>query len=327
MNLTEKETIRNVLNGVSSRENAKRVVNWFSSSVEGLQCLSELIDRDAYLLETASVSEITPTKSAALFAKINRNIHEKRQKTTILRVAAVLVPFVILLGLGAYLGARADLFGTAAYAEVHIPKGEKGRLFFQDGTEVFLNSDTKIRYPKKFGLRKRDVYLQGEAYFNVAGNKHCPFIVHTSEDTNVKVTGTSFNVNAYDSNPNVRVTLDEGKIAFNTPKNSYNIRPGQEFMYNKNTGETRILALSRPSSRSLWKNDIIYLHDTPLADVIKILERRYDVVFDVKNPQAMNYSFTLITKQSSVDSVLLELRKIAPLKFRKHGNVIEVSHL
>jgi ferric-dicitrate binding protein FerR (iron transport regulator) len=239
-------------------------------------------------------------------------------------VVAVLLPILLLSGLGFYLNRQTDLFSGTTYSEVYVPKGEDARIFFQDGTEVFLNADTKIRYPNRFGLRKREIYLEGEAYFNVASNRSRPFVVH-AQHTETEVVGTSFNVRAYGNSNTIEVVLDEGRTAFHVHQNSYPMLPGQKIEYDKSTGRITLRNLINPSNASLWKKNVLHFYDTPLAEVIKELERRFDVQFHVQDAAALNYSYTLTTKQPGIENVLKELQKISPVKFVVEGDTVTVS--
>ena len=323
---TDTNKINRVINETSTKVDAVEVINWFSSSIEGQQHLSDMLDRDAYLMEGDDTigNSLTPLRSDKLFRKIDRDIRVKKIRKVSLRVAAVVLPIIVFIGIAFYFNTRLALFEKTTYTDLYIPKGEIGRLFFQDGTEVHLNSDTRIRYPQRFALRKRDIYLDGEAYFNVASNKKRPFIVH-SQNTSVEVLGTSFNIDAHSGNEIIRIVLDEGRTSFNVSQNSYMMSPGQKIEYNKNTGQTTLYNLSKPSNASLWKDNIIYFYDTPLEEVINTLERKYNVEFLVQSPEALNYTYTITTKQFYIDDLLDELQKIAPVKFNLQKNKIFVS--
>ncbi len=325
MTQSDKKIVQKVIDGTSSKENAQYVAHWFSSSIEGQQTLSDMMDRDAYMMEEELLEEnqITPIQSDFIFSRIQNKIRIQQIKHTSWLAAAVLLPFIFLIGLGTYVNMHTNIFSKTTYTEVHIPKGEKARILFQDGTEVFLNSESTIRYPNKFGFSKRTVSLQGEAYFNVAHNRYRPFIVETG-DTKVKVLGTSFNVNAYDNNDKMSVTLDEGKVIFNSPQIQYQLSPGQHVVYDKRNGNYTVEKLSQSENNSLWMSNILYLHDTPLDEVLKILERRFDITFSIKNNLSLDYSYTITTEESDLDTILLELERIAPVKFDVKNGVCEV---
>lgn len=326
MQSSDKNIINRVIAESASKEEAVEVVDWFSSTVEGQQCLSDMLDRDAYLMENEPDlgKSFTPLQSDLLYKRIDRNIYQNRFRKNLLKVVAVLLPILLLSGLGFYLNRQTDLFSGTTYSEVYVPKGEDARIFFQDGTEVFLNADTKIRYPNRFGLRKREIYLEGEAYFNVASNRSRPFVVH-AQHTETEVVGTSFNVRAYGNSNTIEVVLDEGRTAFHVHQNSYPMLPGQKIEYDKSTGRITLRNLINPSNASLWKKNVLHFYDTPLAEVIKELERRFDVQFHVQDAAALNYSYTLTTKQPGIENVLKELQKISPVKFMIKGDIITVS--
>lgn len=310
----------------ASKREAREVVEWFSDSIEGQQYLSDMIDRDAYLMEgdPNTGQSFTPLQSDLLFTRIERKIRFSHIRKLSLRIAAVLLPFILIVGIGWYVNSRTSLFEGTTYTELYVPKGEDARIFFQDGTEAFLNGDTRIRYPERFGLLRREVWLEGEAYFNVKENKRRPFEVH-SQNTTVEVLGTSFNVNSYRESDKIRVTLDEGSIAFHTQHNGYTLSPGQQAEYDKITGRLVVTNLMHPSNVSLWKDNVLYFYDSPLAEVISVLERRYNVEFNLLNDEALTYSYTLTTKQTTIDEILVELQKIAPVKFNHQGDKVYVS--
>lgn len=323
MTLSDKKILNKVINGNSSKENAQCVADWFSSTIEGQQTLSDMIDQDAYLMEENLLKEnhINPIQSKLLFKKIEKEIRIKKTKRRWLQSAAIAIPFVIILGLGIYANKHWGLLSQPTYAEIYIPKGEKARILFQDGSEAFLNADTRIRYPKKFGLRKRTVQLQGEAYFNVAHNKYRPFIVETT-NSSVEVLGTSFNVKAYHEDETTDVTLDEGSIVFHSSHNKYQLKPGQQIAYDKESGALTVRNLRNSAYNSLWISNVFYFNDTPLKQIIQILERNFNVEFTVKDIHALDYSYTIITEMKNIEDILLELEKIAPVKFNLQKNGI-----
>jgi ferric-dicitrate binding protein FerR (iron transport regulator) len=320
------DIVNRVIAESATKREAVEVVDWFSDSIEGQQFLSDMIDRDAYLMESDPHTGVSfnPMQSDLLYARVEKKISNNRFRRISLRVAAVILPLIFMIGFGWYLNARTSLFEEPAYTELYIPKGETARIFFQDGTEVFINADTRIRYPERFGLRKRDVWLDGEAYFNVASAKKRPFIVHT-QNTEVNVLGTSFNVNSYRENDKIRVVLDDGKVAFRTQQHSYAMLPGQQLVYDKVTGAITLQNLMHPSNLSLWKNRVIYFYDTPLAEVMSVLERQFNVTFNLQSADALKYSYTLTTKHATLERVLNELQKIAPVKFSVMEDQIQVS--
>jgi ferric-dicitrate binding protein FerR (iron transport regulator) len=202
------------------------------------------------------------------------------------RVAAVLLIPLIGLGILYWVSYSSQL--TSQYTETIAPRGQKSQIVLVDGTKVWLNSDTKIRYKGNFNNDQRDVYLDGEAFFEVTKNAHRPFIVHTT-GISIKVLGTKFNVKAYSDEDLVETSLFEGNISLlMTNPNSKavavkEVKPGQSFLYSKTNRELESNRFSQEEICGWKKNQLIFKDDT-FSNLVKKVERWYDVqvVYDEK---------------------------------------------
>jgi ferric-dicitrate binding protein FerR (iron transport regulator) len=135
----------------------------------------------------------------------------KRFAVTSLKYAAiVLVTFFI----GNYVHSFWQQDNKIQYAEIEVLNGQMGHLFLFDGTEVWLNSGSRFKYPNQFNRDERNVFLDGEAFFNVTPDKHLPFIVKTNK-MEIEVLGTSFSVSSYHDEERQSVVLEEGKVRIN----------------------------------------------------------------------------------------------------------------
>ncbi len=174
------------------------------------------------------------------------------------------------------------------YTETIAPRGQKSQIVLADGTKVWLNSDTKIKYPGNFDKNQRDVYLEGEAFFEVTKNAHQPFVVHTSL-VDVKVLGTKFNVKAYTDESEIETSLFEGKINLVMSSSSNEnpvekeVEPGQSFVYSKTDHRLAANKFAQDEINGWKKNQLIFKDDT-FSNLIKKVERWYDVkvVYDEK---------------------------------------------
>ena len=317
MNTPTEKQIQEVLAGTSTPEVARIVAAWFATD-EGAAYLAKSMDRDAVQIkqgfEELYVNHEIPSEE--MFARICRNIRQKRIRRITFRVAAVLIPFVLLIGLFVQVNTRVDLLGDSGYEEIYVPKGERLQMMFQDGTRVYINSDSRLKYPRKFALSSREVYLEGEAYFVVSKNPDRPFIVNLNGPA-IHVLGTSFDVNAYPDNKDITVCLDEGRIDLTLPSDKkYPVQPGERLVYNREDDRCTISRNSDTRFSSLWKTNVIAFRDAPLAEVIKVLHRWYNVDFKVENQDAWNVYFTLTSENTLLEKVLRDLEKIAPLYFR-----------
>ena len=325
MNRPTDKQIEEVLAGIASPEDAKYVAEWFATE-EGSDYLEAAMTRDSELIKNEFVdlyvNHDIPSKK--IQEQIRKNIRMKKLKRICFRVAAVLIPVVLIVGLYIQLNSKVDLFGTSEYEEVVVDKGERIQIMFQDGTKVYINSDSKLRYPKKFALNTREVFLEGEAYFVVAKNKNRPFIVNLNGPA-IHVLGTSFNVQDYPENKDIVVCLDEGNINLTLPtEKKYPVQPGERLVYDKENKQCIISKMNDMQRLSMWKQNVIVFKDTPLPEVIKVLNRWYDVDFKVEDEQALKYVYTLTSDNTLLEKVLMDLEKIAPVKFEYNEDKKEV---
>ena len=238
--------------------------------------------------------------------------------------AAVFIPIALIIGLFIRINSQVDLLADGGYDEVYVPNGERMQLLFQDGSKVHLNSGSRIRYPKKFGLSERKVYLEGEAWFEVAKNKNRPFIVDLSY-MDIKVLGTTFDVKAYPEEEAIFVALETGSIELKSRSfKSYQLRPGEKAVYNKASGRCEVLRSHDVKMYSAWRRNVLVFKSAPLSDVMKTLARTYDISFDVKDSAALRYTYTITTDSVNLTTVLKELEKITPVLFEEKGGKIEV---
>lgn len=316
MNRPTDEQIANVLAGLASPDEARQVARWFATD-EGSAYLSAAFERDALAIREGDEELYVPRPipSEEMWISIRKQIRRYRVRQWIFRAAAVLVPFLLLAGLYYQLDTRVDLFGTAGYEEVYVPKGERLQMMFQDGTVVYVNSDTRLRYPKQFGLDVREVELSGEAYFKVAKNEKRPFVVHL-DGPSIQVTGTAFDVQNYPDCNEITVCLDEGKINMRlVSAREVPVLPGQQVVYDKVSDECRVFTDKDIRYESMWKQNVIAFKDAPLSEVLTKLHRWYNVAFEVEGQVPEDLLITLTSDQTILENVLRDLQKITPLTF------------
>lgn len=166
-----------------------------------------------------------------------------------------------------------------------------------DSTLVCLNSESTLRYPTKFTGAARKVELIGEAFFKVAKNKDKQFIISTPNRSQIKVYGTSFNVEAYEKDHYITTTLVEGSLGFiyhdksNIPK-QIKIRPKQKLILNTEKAELKLYS-TNCITETAWKDGMLIFHNTPILEAFYLISKRFNVEFVFKNEKHFqNYSFT-----------------------------------
>lgn len=312
--------IDKVLNNKASAEDARQVSEWFATE-EGHDYLSKRMDGEMLSLTEGEVENWVPhaIPEEKMKQRFLQQIKPRRRVNSYRRwwAAAVLIPFIFLCGSVWFLADKVGLFSETEYAELVVPCGEQMRVVLQDGTIVQLNSDTRLKYPQKFGIFTRTVELWGEGYFEVAKEKDRPFVVDLG-DINVKVTGTKFNVKAYTAESNLWVTLDEGGVLLKDTKGKeYPLHPGESAEYNRRSG---VCQISRPENMeqiTSWRSKGLNFYLTPLKEIVKVLERQYDVHFIVPDSSLLDHRFTLSTNKVNVVDVLNDLEAVSHISFNE----------
>lgn len=177
--------------------------------------------------------------------------------------------------------------GTPQINQLVIPYGKTSEIILSDGTHVFLNAGSRLIYPDFFADKNREVFLVGEAYFDVKHNEKQPFVVQTT-DIRVRVLGTQFNVSAYPSDNIIETVLTSGKVRLeqnNTGifSETTDLSPGQLAAFNKTERITQLKNVEI-ENYTLWKENLLKFESTDLSRVVKRLERYYNVRFRYADP-------------------------------------------
>jgi len=237
------------------------------------------------------------------------------------KIAAILfLPLLIISAV--YFSRDESIFPRESlYSRVHVPMGSKLKTELPDGTTVWLNSGSTLRYPQKFSRKDREVYLSGEAFFDVVSDRLHPLLVRTGE-LDIKVYGTRFNVMAYPNEEYIATTLETGKVSIEKPDQENKImrycflQTGERAVYHKKE-KTVNKYKTDPYKYSSWKDDKLIFRNDPLEVVIKRLRRLYnaDIEFAGTSPELGKHPFTLIVEEETLLQVLEYLTVAAPIEF------------
>lgn len=309
--------LQKYLEGNANEQETRQVRAWFATS-EGQEHLADFLENDFESLCQQDVyrwvNHSIPTERmrSRLLAEMKR----PKKRYRVWWAAAVIVPLIFLLGLTWLLSVRVGLLEDEQYAEFVVPPGEQMRVVLQDGSVVHLNSGSRLSYPKRFGFFERKVSLQGEAYFDVESRISHPFVVQL-DGMEVRVKGTSFNVKAYPSEDIVQVMLSNGCVELkDKQKRIYRLLPGDYAEYNRRSGICSIEKTMFEESVTGWRTHCLNFHLTPLKDILKTLERQYDVAFEVEDSVLLATQFTLSTSKVQVTDILEELEQVSRIEFR-----------
>jgi len=233
------------------------------------------------------------------------------------QVAAILL--LPLLILSAYLYFKPASQIAETYQELFTPYGTWSVVNLPDGSKVWLNAGSSLKYPTQFNDKQRVVSMQGEAYFEVESDKEHPFIVKTKQLT-VEATGTAFNVNAYTPDHVTAVTLVKGKVAVTLDqKKTISLSPGEKIDYNLATSLYNVNKTNTYKWCS-WKDGILIFRDDPLEYVFKRLGQTYNVEFILKDAELGKYSYKATFEGESLNEILRLLEMSAPIRCKEVSN-------
>ncbi|MDR2414493.1 MAG: FecR domain-containing protein [Odoribacteraceae bacterium] len=213
---------------------------------------------------------------------------------------------------------------AGGYNVLIVPVSGIFSVILQDGTRVFLNSASRLEYPVMFGASSREVFLEGEAFFDVASDPGRPFVVRTG-NAEARVLGTSFNLLAYADEPVHELTLLSGGVEIASGGAVTRLRPGTRASWEAPSLQVNVKEID-PATCSLWKENIIMLDERPLKVVARMLERWYDVniLFD-EGVEADRHTFTgKIDMNLDLGSVLQTLTLLGGPRFEMEGRSVHV---
>ncbi|MHB1178962.1 MAG: FecR family protein [Daejeonella sp.] len=211
------------------------------------------------------------------------------------------------------------------YNTIETPRGGQYQVILPDGTKVWLNAASSLKYPASFAsLKERKVELNGEAYFEVAKDKRHPFVVNTDKQV-VEVLGTHFNINTYADEPAVKTTLLEGsvKVSQLTAHNSQLLNPGQQSVLTANG-----ISVSEANTEEAmaWKNGYFRFDDEKLESIMRKIARWYDVDVSYQDDALKNELFAAITTRfANVSGLLKMMEQTGDVKFNIEEKKIIIS--
>jgi transmembrane sensor len=204
------------------------------------------------------------------------------------------------------------------YNELYAAFGTRSAIKLPDGSAVWLNSGSSLRYPDRFTGSIRTVFLKGEAYFEVESDLNKPFIVGT-QSLQVKATGTKFNVSGYVSDEEEKVALLSGKVEviLTDPKNktkSSILDKNQQFSFNKVNGTTTVTNEDTYKYTS-WKDGKLIFRNDPLSKVVKKIGQVFNIDIEIKGKEIENYSYRATFQDESLTEILKLLKLSSPIDY------------
>lgn len=304
--------------GKASGEELRILEQWLGSHPEEEKALfygKDIIDTYAFVSDSKNYS---PGQE---LARLNSRLKNPRQKSfrinPFMRIAAAVVLAFLLGGVVHFLFSRAPFERQHEQAEdrvISVPNGQLSQLFLADGTRIWINSGSTLWAPPVFNGEFRTVKLSGEAFFEVAKDATHPFRVEVEGQT-IEVLGTSFNVRAYPDGHEVQTTLKQGSVKLHTPKGFMTLQPGQQAELDCVTGDIKLVQVN-PSNYDAWKEGRYEFRNENLVEVLKMVERWYDVELVYHEDEFKSMKFSgVIRRNKPVDHFLTMLGLSIPIRY------------
>lgn len=251
------------------------------------------------------------------FRIFTRRLQAKQRRLFLIKIgkiAAVALALIVSTVFATLYFAENSTRNTA-FNTLYVPAGQRAQITLQDGTTVWLNAKSTLRYPSRFAGRERQVTLTGEAYFDVAKNPRKPFLVST-QNIRLKVLGTQFNVRDYPNVDRSKISLLEGSVEIDRGnKETLVLRPGNEATIEG--GNISVSEIVNPNY-FLWKDGIYSFDNESLLEILQKLQLYYDVTIKVEDPEIFNVRYTGKFRQSDgIDEILHIIRKIHHFDIKK----------
>lgn len=295
-------SFRNEDNNDEFRKNLEEEWEKTDMSANSKKNLDSVLDRLHHNINLREINEVTQLQRLiGLFARV---------------AAVLLIPALVTILLLSYKLTKEGV-NKESWAEIHSPVGSTMKFLLSDGTLVWLNSGSTLKYSSNFSSH-RTVEATGELWFDVAKIKNSDFRVVTPY-IDVKVTGTRFNIIAYEKEPSAEVILEEGKVVVVGKDNNFKkeLQPNQQLTFDKETKEIQLSDIDSKLYTS-WKDGYMVFKNEPMWLIAKRLERKYNTEIILHGDSLKNSVFRATFHDESLEEICRMLASVGPVKFRIH---------
>ena len=246
----------------------------------------------------------------------------RQKKKRILQWAAMLI-LPIITALSVYYFTQ-NIRSNFHPVTITAQKGEKAEAVLPDGTKVWINSESSIRYDNSFNQKKRVVYLEGEAYFEVATNKKSPFVVQT-QSIAVQAIGTSFNIRSYDEDSFIYAVLLEGQVKVTTEEQKQILNVNQRAIFDKSTKKLTVDYVEAANYVE-WKKGNIHFNNQTFSQIAQTLSRIYNVEIEFASEELSLIRFSGTLGSSGIKNALDILSLTSPMYYDVKDTTVILYH-
>lgn len=335
-------------------ENNKEIKNEFEKAVSLYQILTSH-------KKVKSPDEVKQKSAKSLINIITadeKDSYNKKRKDYMITVLMLVASVVILLGLYVVLSNILNFtpgHGKDVYHEIIVPSGEKSQIILSDGTKIWLNSESKLRYRARHKKTERIVFLEGEGYFDVKKQKGSPFIVYT-QNIKVEALGTIFNIKSYPDDPTIETTLVEGiiKVEHSGKKDKFSqviLKPNERYVYSKAAKadvlqpaeikeekevKSRIqpikplqqITVNKVNTENItcWKDYLLVFDNETLEEMAVKMSRWYKIKVNILDPELKKHRYTgKFVNNETIYQVLEAINLTTPIEYSLKDNQINIT--
>jgi len=231
------------------------------------------------------------------------------------KAAAILLLPLLILTAYVYFNSSSDLMASkeVSMCEIHTKPGTRTKIELPDGTMVWLNDKTTIKYPEYFKGNDRQVFVDGEAYFEVVSNSQKPFVVDNPIMKTI-VSGTHFNIYAYSEDHFFEATLLEGKVHLEGQAGKIDLTPGQRIQYDATNGTVH-QDIINPKNSVDWINGKLIIHNEKLESAVKKLSRWYDIEISISDSSIALYELTCTLENEKIGQCMSLISQALPVQY------------
>lgn len=296
------------ITGKETREEHQELKSWTEAGSANKELFKKLTSHSEIATQLEQYDSVNTSRA---WNKYQERIRQYKLEKSLFRwrIAAILF---FIIGIGGLIGnAIIDTSfedTPSNFTTVSTINGESSKITLPDQSTIWLNGGTSIQYSTDFSADNREISLDGEAYFQVAKNRKLPFVVDC-DGLKVRVLGTSFNVSNYADDETISVVLEQGAVELSPELKSqkYDLKPGEKADYNRKTQDLTIRKVDTYQFTS-WKKGLLIFKGETMREVVKKLERWYNVSIDVRNPEIYELIFTATILHEDVEEILELIR-------------------
>lgn len=321
----KESTLIKYISGQATYEEKKEVLDWIEESQENRQKYNRL--KNLWV-----ISSMPQQKSSAQEARefVQHLQHKKRVLPFIsYSIAASMLLLVAFMAWTKINTPKAEESFIASpqitQHSFYTNKGVKGQVTLPDGSVIWLNSDSKVNYPSTFSGDYRKIIFSGEGFFNIVPNPEKPMIIQLEHNLQIEVKGTTFNLSSYKNDDKISALLLSGNISVkrthNNKQEEITIQPNERIEIQKTKERTATINIPATTFPIIgWKEGWLIFNETPIADVLKKLERWHGISFKVEDPDLLKQKFTAKFHEESISQILDMMTNIALLRYEIQNN-------